>query len=107
MCCFGLRIHGNNLQEPEKLLVIANHESFLDGLLIGLFLPITALVLVHTTVLNNPVFRFLLCPSASPRCGSPASPLAMKKVIKLLETANRGDLPGRTHHHDREPDEGL
>ncbi|BCB25937.1 hypothetical protein SKTS_08230 [Sulfurimicrobium lacus] len=82
---FRIEIHGNaNLPQTGKLLVIANHESFLDGLLIGLFLPFRATFLVHTTVLQNPVFRFLL--ARVPHLAvDPTSPLAMKKVIKLLE----------------------
>src|SRR5574340_303302 len=82
---FRIEIHGNaNLPQTGKLLVIANHESFLDGLLIGLFLPIRATYLVHTSVLANPVFRFLL--SRVPHLAvDPTSPLAMKKIIKLLE----------------------
>lgn len=72
------------LPEIGKLLVVANHESFLDGLLIGLFLPFRATFVVHTTVLNNRIFRLLL--SRVPYLAvDPTSPLAMKKVIKLLE----------------------
>ena len=67
-----------------KLLVIANHESFLDGLLLGLFLPFRATFVVHTTVLHNFWFRLIL--SQVPYLAvDPTSPLAMKKVIKLLE----------------------
>jgi acyl-[acyl-carrier-protein]-phospholipid O-acyltransferase/long-chain-fatty-acid--[acyl-carrier-protein] ligase len=82
---FRVEVHGRaNSFEARKLLVIANHESFLDGLLIGLFLPFRATFLVHTTVLNNPFFRFLL--SRVPYLAvDPTSPLAMKRVIKLLE----------------------
>lgn len=85
---FRVEIHGNaNLPETGKLLVIANHESFLDGLLIGLFLPFRATFLVHTTVLNNPVFYFLL--SHVPHLAvDPTSPLAMKKAIKLVEAGH-------------------
>lgn len=37
---FRIEVHGTgNLPQTRNLLVIANHESFLDGLLIGLFLP--------------------------------------------------------------------
>lgn len=75
---------GRDLGQPEKLLVIANHESFLDGLLLGLFLPFRATFVVHTTVLHNPLFRLLL--SRVPHLAvDPTSPLAMKKVIRLLE----------------------
>lgn len=82
---FRVETHGiANLPKTGKVLVIANHESFLDGLLIGLFLPLRATFMVHTTVLQNPFFRFLL--SRVPHLAvDPTSPLAMKKVIKLLE----------------------
>ncbi|MHB1334293.1 MAG: bifunctional acyl-ACP--phospholipid O-acyltransferase/long-chain-fatty-acid--ACP ligase [Sulfuriferula sp.] len=82
---FRVEIRGGvNLPETGKLLVIANHESFLDGLLLGLFLPVRATFVVHTTVLSNPVFRWLL--SRVPHLAvDPTSPLAMKKVIRLLE----------------------
>jgi acyl-[acyl-carrier-protein]-phospholipid O-acyltransferase/long-chain-fatty-acid--[acyl-carrier-protein] ligase len=74
-----------NLPKQGKLLIIANHESFLDGLLLGLFLPIRATFVVHTTVLNHWLFRQVL--RLTPYLAvDPTSPLAMKKVIKLIET---------------------
>jgi acyl-[acyl-carrier-protein]-phospholipid O-acyltransferase/long-chain-fatty-acid--[acyl-carrier-protein] ligase len=74
-----------NIPKTKKLLVIANHESFLDGLLLGLFLPFRATFVVHTTVLNSFWFRLIL--SQVPHLAvDPTSPLAMKKVIKLLES---------------------
>lgn len=86
---FRVEIRGRADQaESRKLLVIANHESFLDGLLIGLFLPFRATFLVHTSILNNPFFRFLLS-RVSYLAVDPTSPLAMKKVIKLLEAGER------------------
>ncbi len=73
-----------NLPKQGKLLIIANHESFLDGLLLGLFLPIRATFVVHSTVLNSWLFRQIL--RLTPYLAvDPTSPLAMKKVIKLLE----------------------
>lgn len=48
---FRMEVRGSaNLPAPGKLLVVANHESFLDGLLLGLFLPFHATFVVHTTV---------------------------------------------------------
>lgn len=74
-----------NLPKQGKLLVIANHESFLDGLLLGLFLPIRATFVVHTSVLDHWFFRQVL--RLTPYLAvDPSSPLAMKKVIKLLES---------------------
>ncbi len=75
----------SNVPTTGKLLVVANHESLLDGLLLGLFLPIRATFVVHSTVLNSWLFRRIL--SLVPHLAvDPTSPLAMKKVIKLLES---------------------
>jgi len=83
---FRVKVSGiANLPKQGKLLVIANHESFLDGLLLGLFLPIRATFVVHTSVLNHWLFRQIL--RLTPYLAvDPSSPLAMKKVIKLLES---------------------
>ncbi len=83
---FGVQITGiENIPDQRKLLIIANHESLLDGLLLGLFLPIRATFVVHTTVLNSWTFRQIL--RLTPYLAvDPSSPLAMKKVIKLLES---------------------
>ncbi len=87
ICRIVFRVEVNgiaNLPKQGKLLIIANHESFLDGLLLGLFLPIRATFVVHSTVLNSWLFRQIL--SLTPYLAvDPTSPLAMKKVIKLLE----------------------
>ncbi len=82
---FRVQITGiSNIPKDGKLLIIANHESFLDGLLLGLFLPIRATFVVHTSVLNSWLFRQIL--RLTPYLAvDPTSPLAMKKVIKLLE----------------------
>src|SRR5512139_132782 len=84
------RIRVNTTGQPaqyDKLLIIANHESFLDGLLLGLFLPYRATFVVHTGILKIWYFRLILrhVPHLSV---DPTSPLAMKKVIKLLEEGN-------------------
>jgi len=69
----------------ERLLVVANHESFLDGLLLGLFLPIDPVFVVHTGVANDWKFRLLLS-QVDYLAVDPTSPMAMKRVIRLLET---------------------
>lgn len=69
----------------QRLLVVANHESFLDGLLIGLFLPIDPVFVVHTGIANNFWFRVLLS-QVDYLAVDPTSPMAMKKVIRLIES---------------------
>ncbi len=69
----------------SRLLVVANHESFLDGLLLGLFLPIDPVFVVHTGIANNLGFRLLLS-QVDYLAVDPTSPMAMKKVIRLIES---------------------
>ncbi len=82
---FRVQVNGlENVPEENGLLIVANHESFLDGLLLGLFLPKKATFVVHTGVLKNRLFRQFL--RLTPYLAvDPISPLAMKKVIKRLE----------------------
>lgn len=69
----------------RKLLVVANHESFLDGLLIGLFLPVDPVFVVHTGVVRRWYFRLLLS-QVDYLAVDPTSPMAMKQVIRLIES---------------------
>ena len=85
---FRVQIRGlENLPAENRLLIVANHESFLDGLLLGLYIPKKATFVVHTTVLKNWWYRQFL--RLTPHLAvDPASPFAMKKVIKLLEAGH-------------------
>ncbi len=68
-----------------RTLVVANHESFLDGLLLGLMMPVDAMFVVHSQVANHPfmgpMLRFI------PHLAvDSTSPLAIKQIVKLVET---------------------
>jgi acyl-[acyl-carrier-protein]-phospholipid O-acyltransferase/long-chain-fatty-acid--[acyl-carrier-protein] ligase len=82
---FRVEVRGlENLPPDNGILIVANHESFLDGLLLGLFIPKKATFVVHSTVLKNWWFRQFL--RLTPYLAvDPTSPFAMKKVIKLLD----------------------
>lgn len=82
---FRVKVHGlEHVPQENRLLIIANHESFLDGLLLGLFLPKRATFVVHTGVLKNRIFRQFL--RLTPYLAvDPTSPLAMKQVIRRLD----------------------
>jgi acyl-[acyl-carrier-protein]-phospholipid O-acyltransferase/long-chain-fatty-acid--[acyl-carrier-protein] ligase len=54
-------------------------------LLIGLFLPIDPVFVVHTGIANNFWFRLLLS-QVDYLAVDPTSPMAMKKVIRLIES---------------------
>jgi acyl-[acyl-carrier-protein]-phospholipid O-acyltransferase/long-chain-fatty-acid--[acyl-carrier-protein] ligase len=82
---FRVKVHGlEHVPDHNRLLIVANHESFLDGLLLGLFLPKRATFVVHTGVLKNRIFRQFL--RLTPYLAvDPTSPLAMKQVIRRLD----------------------
>ena len=81
---FRVRVAGALPDVRSRLLVVANHESFLDGLLLGLFLPLDPVFVVHTGVVRNPLFRLMLS-LVDYLAVDPTSPMAMKKVIRLIE----------------------
>ncbi|MDR2637454.1 MAG: bifunctional acyl-ACP--phospholipid O-acyltransferase/long-chain-fatty-acid--ACP ligase [Zoogloeaceae bacterium] len=87
---FRLRVQNLGKELPvnapgHPLLVVANHQSFLDGLLLGLFLPLeNPVFVVHTAVARHPLFRLILSLSEHLPV-DPGNPMAMKKVIRLLE----------------------
>jgi acyl-[acyl-carrier-protein]-phospholipid O-acyltransferase/long-chain-fatty-acid--[acyl-carrier-protein] ligase len=69
----------------DKLMVIANHESFMDGFLLGLYLPFDPVFVVHTGVMRSRFFRLILS-QVDHLTVDATSPMAIKKVIKLLES---------------------
>jgi len=73
---------------PERLIVMANHQSFLDPFLVGCFLPFEMTWLVHSTIAAKWHFRqFLrLFPHV---VVDAANPLAMKSIVHLIEAGKR------------------
>src|SRR5256885_13056419 len=71
--------------ENERTLIVANHESFLDGVLLGGFLPVGAIFVVHAQITSKWYFRWLLQYVPHLAVDS-ASPLAMKLICRLVET---------------------
>ncbi len=67
----------------EKTLIIANHESFLDALLLWLYLPLDATFVAHTEIGKHPVMKHLLhlVPHLTIDVNNP---MALKQVIQLV-----------------------
>jgi len=83
---FRVRLQGDpSVFKADRLLIIANHESFLDGLLLGLFLPLDPVFVVNTGISKQWMFRLILS-LVDYLAVDPSSPMAMKKVIKLIES---------------------
>jgi acyl-[acyl-carrier-protein]-phospholipid O-acyltransferase/long-chain-fatty-acid--[acyl-carrier-protein] ligase len=83
---FRVRVEGDasHLTSP-RLLIIANHQSFLDGVILGAFLPVDAVFVVHTDVTRSAVFRLVLSLSEYLTV-DPTNPMAMKRVVRLIES---------------------
>src|SRR3984885_6226194 len=69
----------------DRTLIVANHESFLDGFLLALFLPVAATFVVHTEVTKNAAFRWLLRFVPHLVVDS-TSPVAIKVICRLVES---------------------
>ena len=83
---FRLRLEGDLAGlDGKRLLIIANHESFLDGLLLGVSLPVDAVFVVHTGVTRNTFFRLVLS-LVDYHAVDPTNPMAMKTIVKLVES---------------------
>ena len=83
---FRVRVTGDaTVFANDRTLIVANHESFLDGLLLGAFLPVDAVFVVHAQVLTKWYFRLLLRFVPHLAVDS-ASPLSMKLICRLVET---------------------
>ncbi len=82
---FRVRIEGDLGQlNNKRLLIVANHESFLDGVLLGLFLPVNPVFVVHTAIAQKRFFKMVLS-FVDYLTVDPASPMAMKKIVRLVE----------------------
>jgi acyl-[acyl-carrier-protein]-phospholipid O-acyltransferase/long-chain-fatty-acid--[acyl-carrier-protein] ligase len=81
-----VRISGDSAQfDNPRTLIVANHESFLDGLLLGVFLPVDAVFVVHREILQQKLIRLFL--RFVPHLAVDSnSPLAIKMVCKLVES---------------------
>src|SRR5437660_9722924 len=81
---FRVEVRGS-VERAGKMLVVANHQSFLDPFLLGAFLPFEPTYLVHSTIASRWYFKWPLQFIPHLVVDS-ANPLAMKRVIALLES---------------------
>jgi acyl-[acyl-carrier-protein]-phospholipid O-acyltransferase/long-chain-fatty-acid--[acyl-carrier-protein] ligase len=70
--------------KPEKMLVVPNHQSFLDGALVQVFLPIKVTWVVHAQIAKLWYFKIGL--KFIPHITVDATnPMSMKRVLQLIE----------------------
>lgn len=81
---FRAEVRGS-LPTADRLLIISNHQSFLDGILLGAFLPISPTYLIHSTVARLWYFKIGLFFIRHVVVDT-EKPLAMKTLVALLES---------------------
>lgn len=83
---YRVRVHGDPDVRAERLLIAANHESFLDELLLGLFLPQRPVIVIYASSAHKRLLRFLARQLVDFLPIDPNNPMELKSVIRLLET---------------------
>lgn len=80
---YRLEIRGS-FAPAERLLVVANHQSFLDAVLLWAYFPVELTWLVHTQIARRSFFRLCLT-QVRHLVVDTTSPLALKAAIGLIE----------------------
>lgn len=81
---FRVEVTGE-IAKHDRMLIIANHQSFLDGLLLGALLPVDPYWLVNTEIASQPFFKILL-KFVNHMTLDPANPFAIKQAMALIES---------------------
>jgi len=83
--CFRVTVEGSlPVPRPERLLIIANHQSLLDGVLLELFLPYRPIWVVHTEIWAKWYFRIFV-KRARYVLVDATRPHAVRTLLKELE----------------------
>ncbi|HWR52224.1 MAG TPA: AMP-binding protein, partial [Bryobacteraceae bacterium] len=81
---YRVRIRGT-VEPHERLLLVSNHQSLLDGVLLGAFLPVKPVWVLHTSIVRHWWVRIPM--RFQPHLVVDSSnPMTMKAVIELLES---------------------
>jgi len=83
---FRVRVQGDvsALAGAGRRLIVANHDSLLDGVLLGLFLPGVPMVVVTPQALRHPLAR-LFRSAVRFTVLDPTHPLALKRLIRQVQ----------------------
>lgn len=87
---FSLKVLGrNNLPKKTGYIIVSNHTSFLDPIILGIGVPIKVKFIARDTLFRNPLFSWLIKQlGAFPIRRGFNDFAAIKKAIKFLKTGN-------------------
>ena len=81
---FRVEVRGH-YEQKDRTIIIANHQSFLDGILMGAFLPVDPWWIVHKQIAAQPHFKLLL-KIINHLTIDAGNPFALKQAIALIES---------------------
>ncbi len=83
---FRVEVNGELATQDKGNLIVSNHTSFLDGVLLGLFLPrsLKPVFIIHSEMAQKPLFKWFLKGIEHLQV-DPTHPMAIKKVVALLK----------------------
>ena len=87
---YGVKVHGleNYQAAGDRVLIVANHTSLLDGVLLYAWLPETPTFAINTQIAKQSRYRPFL-KFVDLFIMDPASPLSIKSMIKFLKDNNK------------------
>lgn len=69
----------------NRSLIVSNHESFIDGILLGFFLPVHPIFVINTQVANNWQIRYFL-KLIDHITIDPSHPMSVKTILRQIES---------------------
>lgn len=82
---FRINVVGEYKNQNGHTIIIANHQSFLDGLILAVMLPVSPVFVVNTQIAKRPLLRLIMS-MGEYLAVDPSNPMAIKAIIKLVES---------------------
>ncbi|MBL8233646.1 MAG: bifunctional acyl-ACP--phospholipid O-acyltransferase/long-chain-fatty-acid--ACP ligase [Bryobacterales bacterium] len=81
---FRLEVHGAPLKPRGRMLIVSNHQSFADGVLIQSFLPFDVTWVIHSQIAQKWFFRIAL-KGVNHILVDATNPMSMKRILHAIE----------------------